>query len=81
MCVRHLIQQGHRRIGIINGSSTLQTSKQRLAGYLAALREAQIEVDPGLIKEETFAKPADTGWERSFYLPIAGPLRFLFRMA
>ena len=54
MCVRHLIQQGHRRIGIINGSSTLQTSKQRLAGYLAALKEAQIEVEPGLIKEGDF---------------------------
>ncbi len=54
MCVRHLIQQGHRRIGIITGSPTLQTAKQRLQGYLAALKEAQIEVEPELIKEGDF---------------------------
>ena len=54
MCVRHLIQQGHRRIGIITGSPTLQTSKERLHGYLAALKEGQIEAEPGLIKEGDF---------------------------
>jgi LacI family transcriptional regulator len=54
LCVRHLIQQGHRRIAIITGSPTLQTSKERLQGYLAALKEAQIEVESGLIKEGNF---------------------------
>lgn len=54
LCVRHLIQQGHRRIGIITGSPTLLTAKERLKGYLAALNEAQIEVDSGLIKEGDF---------------------------
>lgn len=54
LCVRHLIQQGHRRIGIITGSPTLQTAKERLNGYLAALKEAQIEVESGLIKEGDF---------------------------
>lgn len=54
MCVRHLIQQGHRRIAIITGSPTLQTSKERLRGYLAALKEAQVKVEPKLIKEGDF---------------------------
>jgi LacI family transcriptional regulator len=60
MCVRHLIHQGHRRIGIITGSPTLQTAKERLQGYLAALKEANIEVDPGLVKEGDFRE--DSGY-------------------
>jgi LacI family transcriptional regulator len=54
MCVRHLIQQGHQRIGIITGSTTLQPSRERLQGYLAALKEAKINVESGLIKERDF---------------------------
>jgi LacI family transcriptional regulator len=54
VCVRHLIGQGHRRIGIIAGSLTLQTARERLEGYEAALREASIEVTPELIVEGDF---------------------------
>jgi LacI family transcriptional regulator len=54
MCVRHLIQQGHRRIGIISGSSSLQTGRERLQGYIAALNEADIDMDAELIKEGDF---------------------------
>jgi LacI family transcriptional regulator len=54
LCVRHLIQQGHRRIGIITGSPTLRTATERLEGYFAALKEAKIEVESGLIKEGDF---------------------------
>jgi LacI family transcriptional regulator len=54
MCVRHLIQQGHRRIGIITGSPTLQTSRQRLQGYLAALKEAKITAQSEWIREGDF---------------------------
>jgi LacI family transcriptional regulator len=54
MCVRHLIQQGHRQIGIITGSPGLQTSRERMEGYLTALGEAEIEVDSRLIKEGDF---------------------------
>ena len=56
VCVRHLITQGHRRIGIITGSLSLQTARDRLAGYLAALREASIEPEPGLIAEGDFRR-------------------------
>jgi DNA-binding LacI/PurR family transcriptional regulator len=54
VCVRHLIQQGHRQIGIIAGSSSLATAKERLKGYLTALQEAGIKPDPLLIKEGDF---------------------------
>jgi len=54
VCVRHLINQGHRRIGIITGSLSLQTARDRLEGYRAALEEASIEMDPELIVSGDF---------------------------
>ncbi|HEY6271221.1 MAG TPA: substrate-binding domain-containing protein, partial [Terriglobales bacterium] len=59
VCVRHLITQGHRRIGIITGSLGLQTARDRLEGYKAALREARIEPEAELIVEGNFRQ--DTG--------------------
>jgi LacI family transcriptional regulator len=53
-CVRHLIELGHRRIGIVAGSLNLQTGRERLNGYLAALREARIKVAPELIRKGDF---------------------------
>jgi LacI family transcriptional regulator len=46
---RHILSLGHRRIGFIGGSSDQTSSAQRLAGYKAALSEAQIRVDPSLV--------------------------------
>ena len=54
VCVRHLISQGHRRVAIITGSLTLQTAKDRLKGYRAALEEAGIEPEAELIVEGNF---------------------------
>lgn len=54
ICVRHLINKGHRRIGIITGSLSLQTAKERLEGYRSALRGASIKPEPGLILEGDF---------------------------
>ena len=60
VCVRHLITQGHRRIGIITGSLSLQTARDRLEGYRAALRENGIEPEPDLIVEGNFRQ--ETGY-------------------
>jgi LacI family transcriptional regulator len=49
VCVRHLLMMGHRKVAIIGGSPTLQTAQDRLQGYLEALIEANIDVDPELI--------------------------------
>jgi len=54
MCVRHLIATGHRRIGIISGSSLLQTASDRVKGYKLALGEAGLEFDPSLLREGDF---------------------------
>lgn len=45
----YLISLGHRRIGFIGGRAELASANQRLQGYLDALREAGLPVDPSLI--------------------------------
>ena len=39
---RHLIELGHRRIGIIGGPERLWSSRARLAGYRAALQAGDL---------------------------------------
>ncbi len=48
--IQHLINLGHRRIGMISGPPTVSTARDRVAGYCIALTEAGIPVDPRLIK-------------------------------
>jgi LacI family transcriptional regulator len=45
----HLIEQGCKRIAHIEGSLNLEITKQRLEGYLEALKEKNIPVDKDLI--------------------------------
>jgi len=52
--VRHLIQIGHRRIGIITGPTCLQTGRERLRGYEEAHNEAGIAIDRNLVLEGDF---------------------------
>ncbi|MEA3344851.1 MAG: substrate-binding domain-containing protein [Chloroflexota bacterium] len=51
---KHLIELGHRRIGIIAGPEQVSTAEDRLAGYLKALEEFDIPVDEALIKRGKF---------------------------
>jgi LacI family transcriptional regulator len=48
---QHLLDLGHRRIGIITGKMRFLFSQARLAGYRAALERADIAVDPQLIEQ------------------------------
>jgi LacI family transcriptional regulator len=48
--VEHLILRGHRRVGFIGDSTTVQTAVERLEGYKAALAEADIPYDPELVR-------------------------------
>ncbi|WP_042446196.1 LacI family DNA-binding transcriptional regulator [Azospirillum sp. B510] len=54
LATRHLLDLGHRRIGIIAGPSYASSSRGRLAGYRWAMSEAGAEVDPDWIVESTF---------------------------
>jgi len=54
LATRHLIDLGHRRIGIITGPSDMLASTARLSGYRAALESAGIPVEPALIRPGEF---------------------------
>lgn len=51
---KHLIQQGHKRIGFINGPSHLTISQDRLEGYRKALAEAGLPTKPEWVVEGEF---------------------------
>ncbi len=48
--VEHLIGLKHRRIGLITGKLDVSTSRERRAGYLAALAAHQIPLDQELLR-------------------------------
>ncbi|HEV2372353.1 MAG TPA: LacI family DNA-binding transcriptional regulator [Streptosporangiaceae bacterium] len=47
---RHLIELGHRRIGVITGPPDWHTRDERVGGHLAALAEAGVLGDPELMR-------------------------------
>ena len=49
--VRHLLEQGHRRIGIITGPLNLLMARRRLRGYERALKERGLPVEAELIAQ------------------------------
>ena len=53
---KHLIEQGYRRIGIINGYVSSTSGHDRLEGYKTALKESNIKIDNDLIKVGDFKK-------------------------
>ena len=55
--VTYLLQLGHRRIGFITGDLETGCAQQRLEGYKAALRDADLAEEPELIREGTFFQP------------------------
>lgn len=55
LAIGHLLSLGHRRIGFISGPIQTVNRLERLAGYRAALEEANIAFDPELICEEVLS--------------------------
>lgn len=61
IATRHLLEVGHRRIGMISGPSDLRCSLARVSGYQAALKEAELPLDPSLVRSGHFqTSPART---------------------
>jgi len=54
----HLIELGHRRIGLIKGPKSSPLTRDRVAGYQDALQEAGIHCDPALICHGDFSLQA-----------------------
>jgi LacI family transcriptional regulator len=53
---RHLIELGHRRIGIITGWMDMIAARHRLEGYRAALADYNIEYQENLVYEGDFSQ-------------------------
>ncbi len=54
MATRHLIEQGHRRIAHLHGALNIPNAYDRLNGFYRAMAEANIPVDPALVRETGF---------------------------
>ncbi len=54
--VKHLIGLGHERIAIIKGIDGIETSDERYAGYVQALKEGRLPMRDTLVKEGRFLK-------------------------
>lgn len=57
---KHLIELGHRRIGIVLGTGEESVHRERLNGYRAALDEAGIPFDEALVKRRDWSKGLNT---------------------
>jgi LacI family repressor for deo operon, udp, cdd, tsx, nupC, and nupG len=54
--VSHIIEQGYRRIALLEGPQTLQIFRQRKTGYLNALKKYQMPIISELIIENAWTK-------------------------
>jgi len=75
----HLLQLGHRRIGVITGRRDGAATRARLQGHYAALAEAGVMPDPLLEAEGDFLVPGGAaGAERLLALPTPPTAIFAF---
>lgn len=54
LAIRHLLEAGHRRIGLINGPPDFYITGERLQGYQEALAEAGVPFAPELVVNGTW---------------------------
>ncbi len=62
LATRHLIQQGHKKIGYLCSTHTISDAEDRLQGYYDALKEHGIPINDRLV---TFAEPDESGGEQA----------------
>ncbi|MDP9257739.1 MAG: substrate-binding domain-containing protein [Actinomycetota bacterium] len=55
--VEHLIELGHRRIGVVTEATDVSTARDRLQGYREALERASIGFNPELVAESSAIDP------------------------
>ncbi|WP_111432042.1 LacI family DNA-binding transcriptional regulator [Rhodobacteraceae bacterium DSL-40] len=55
LATRHLLDLGHRRIGVIAGPAYASSSRGRVDGYRQAMEEAGAEIEPDWIVGESFS--------------------------
>ncbi len=57
---RHLLDAGHRRIGVLQGLPGTSTNRDRIAGLRVALAARRLPFDPSLVAGDTFLE--DSGY-------------------
>jgi len=57
LAVRHLLDLGHRDIAFIGGPPTVDSGRDRYAGFAAALAAAGLEPDPALCERGPYTMP------------------------
>src|SRR5260221_14598135 len=55
--VAHLVDLGHRRIGLINGELQMEAAQAPRDGYKQTLGETGIAIDPQLVVESFYSEP------------------------
>lgn len=71
LATRHLLDLGHRRIGLIAGPAYASTARGRVEGYRQAMAEAGADVNPAWVVESTFG--IDSGAEAAEALMSMSP--------
>ena len=66
LAVEHLVNQGHRRIGFINGGPHYYTARKRLEGYLQGLEAFGLASEPELICNQSYRR--DYGYAMAAFL-------------
>lgn len=56
--IGHLLEHGHRSIGIVTGPLATASAQERLEGCRAALQAAGLQLDPELVREGNFDVPS-----------------------
>jgi Transcriptional regulators len=74
--VNHLVQQGHRRVAMVNGSNTISSARLRLEGYKEALILNGLAYDETIVFETSYGPRTDLSemeaWMDSLeFLPTA----------
>ena len=75
--VQHLIDLGHRRIGVITGEPWMEATRDRLKGYRRALIDAKVAFDPALVIKGDWSASAGYDGTRRL-LALAKPPTAIF---
>ncbi|WP_103529068.1 LacI family DNA-binding transcriptional regulator [Streptomyces sp. SM12] len=61
LATRHLLDLGHRRIGLVGGPGYASSAVRRHEGYRDALAELGVPYEPGLVEGDSFSMEAGEG--------------------
>jgi LacI family transcriptional regulator len=76
--IRHLIDFGHRRIGMITEGLDVSTARDRLEGYRRALAEAGLPWDDALVADSSAIDPSVAGESTFQLLDLPDPPTAIF---